>query len=392
LIDVSDGAHIWSETYNRTLNDIFAVQDDVAAAIIDALQIHVGTNPTRGRPTQNTEAYSLFLKARASLYVFDINNAEVMLLEAIELDQNFAEAYELLAFCYFYQCRPGVNAVEGQKLTGDAAARALAIDPDLVLAQALYQSGNIETWSYLGELKAFERAVRQEPGNSALLDTWIFDLTESGYLLEALGVAERFVELDPLSPTANLYLANALYAVGRTKASLAARDLAIQLDNDFANLVIGEVSLVEGQDDIAIAHFEAYLEQDGLPSNWVRKLVTGARDPATGQAYLDRRMPQIVASMPEEYAYDWQVNLTKWYLLFGFLDRHFELILDLDLTDSRWTDADVFVWSGNIYRRLGFTAHPKYLDVAESIGLIDVWEQRGAPDFCEKLNGQWVCE
>jgi hypothetical protein len=187
-------------------------------------------------------------------------------------------------------------------------------------------------------------------------------------------------------------LANALYAVGRTKASLAARDLAIQLDNDFANLVIGEVSLVEGQDDIAIAHFEAYLEQDGLPSNWVRKLVTGARDPATGQAYLDRRMPQIVASMPEEYAYDWQVNLTKWYLLFGFLDRHFELILDLDLTDSRWTDADVFVWSGNIYRRLGFTAHPKYLDVAESIGLIDVWEQRGAPDFCEKLNGQWVCE
>jgi tetratricopeptide (TPR) repeat protein len=392
LIDVSDGAHIWSETYNRTLDDIFAVQDDVAAAIIDALQIHVGANPTRGRPTENTAAYALFLKARASLNVFEIKNAEVMLLEAIELDQNFAEAYELLAYCYFYQCRPGINAVEGQKLTGDAAAKALAIDPDLVLAQALYQSGNIETWSYLGELEAFERAVRQEPGNSALLDTWIFDLTESGYLLEALGVAERFVELDPLSPAANLYLANALYAVGRTSESLAARDLALQLGNEFAGLAIGAVNLLEKQDDIAIAHIEAYLEQDGLPSNWVRKLVTGARDPTTGQAYLDRRMPQIVASMPEEYVYNWQNNLTTWYLLFGFLDRHFELILDLDLTDSRWTDADVFVWSGTIHRRSGFTAHPKYLDVAEAIGLIDVWEQRGPPDFCEKVSGEWVCE
>ena len=120
--------------------------------------------------------------------------------------------------------------------------------------------------------------------------------------------------------------------------------------------------------------------------------MTGARDPATGQAYLDHRMPQIVASMPEEYAYNMKGNLIKWYLLLGFLDRHFELILNLDLIDSGWTEADFFLWSGTIYRRVGFTAHPKYLDVAEAVGLIDVWEQRGPPDFCEKLDGQWVCE
>ncbi len=392
LIDVSDGSHIWSETYDRTMTDILVVQDDVAAAIIDALQIHVGTNPTRGRPTENTEAYALFLKAKASLNALDNQDVEEILLQAIELDQNFAEAYELLAYCYFYLCRTGVNSVDGQKLMGEAAAKALAIDPDLVFAQALYHSGNIETWSYLGEIKALERAVRQRPGSPALLDTFAYDLTEAGYLQEALGVAERLVELDPLSPTANYILAVALYAVGRSSEATRPLELALRLGHDLVKWNIGAVNLVEKQDDIAIVHFEAYLEQDGLPSNWVRELVTGARDPVTGQAYLDRRIPQIVASMPEEYALVWQGNLTFWYLLFGFLDRHFELILDLDLTDSRWTDADVFVWSGNIYRRLGFTAHPKYLDVAESIGLIDVWEQRGAPDFCEKLNGQWVCE
>ena len=120
--------------------------------------------------------------------------------------------------------------------------------------------------------------------------------------------------------------------------------------------------------------------------------MTGARDPVTGQAYLDRRIPEIVASMPEEEAYFWQMILTKWYLYLGFLDRYFELILDLDRTDSTWTAADNPVQVGTVYRRFAFTTHPKYLDVVESMGIIDIWEQRGPPDFCEKVDGQWVCE
>jgi TolB-like protein len=392
LIDVSDGAHIWSETYDRTITDIFAVQDDVAAAIIDALQIHVSANPARGRPTESTEAYALFLKARASLNSGESSDAEEFVLSAIELDPKFAEAYELLAYCYWNLCGSGLKSAEGQKLTGEAAAKALALDPDLVFAQALYQSGNIETWSYLGEIEALERAVRQQPGNPALLEALSWDLLEAGYLQEALGVAERLVDLDPLSPTANIRLFDTLYAVGRTSESLAALDLALEFGNDVAKWGIGEANLVEKQDDIAIAHFEAFLEQDGLPSNWVRELVTGARDPATGQAYLDRHIPQIVASTPEEDAFNMQDNLASWYMFFGFLDRYFEPILDLDLTDSAWTDADIPVWRGTVFRRSGFTAHPKYLEVAESIGIIDIWEQRGAPDFCEKVDGNWVCE
>ncbi len=275
---------------------------------------------------------------------------------------------------------------------GETAAKALALDPDLVLAQALYQSGNVETWSYLGEIETFERAVRQQPGNSSLLGALIFVLMEAGYLQEALGVAERSVDLDPLSAAANIRLFETLYAVGRTSEAVAALEVADQLGGTSAKWVIGEVNLVEKQDDVAIAHFEADLEQDGLPSNWVRELVTGARDPATGQAYLDRRIPQIVATMSEEDAFNMQGGLIMWYVFFGFLDRYFEPILDLDLTDSAWTDADIPVWRGTVFRRLGFTSHPKYLEVAERTGLIDVWEQRGPPDFCEKVGGDWVCE
>ena len=187
-------------------------------------------------------------------------------------------------------------------------------------------------------------------------------------------------------------MSKGLYAVGRTSEAIAALGVEDQLNPDGADLPIGEVNLVEKRDDAAITRFEAGLEEDGLSSNWVRGLVSGARDQATGQAFLDRRIPQIVASMPEEKAFEWERYLSYWYLYFGFLDRYFELILATDLTGSTWTDAQILVQVGTIYRRVGFTAHPMYLKVAESLGIIDVWEQRGPPDFCEKVDGDWVCE
>ena len=392
LVDVSDGSHIWSETYDRTMTDIFAVQDDVAAAIIDALHIHVSTNPTRGRPTENTEAYALFLKARASFNATEWQDVEEILLKTVELDPKFAEAYEMLAFTYWYQAGWFVASAEVQQLTGEAAAKALALDPDLTFAQALFASGNVETYSFQREIEAFEQAVREEPGKTEILEALVYDLVVAGYLRETLRLAERWVDLEPLSLAANYYLADALYAVGRTSEAVAAFEVVDQLDHDLAKWVLGVFNLVQKQDDIAIAHFEAWLQQRDADSSWVRDLVTRARDPATGQAYLDRRIPEIIASMPEEVAFNAQGLLIQWYMLFGFLDRYFEVILDLDLTDSAWTDASLVVYMGTIHRRLGFTVHPKYLEVAESIGIIDVWEQRGAPDFCEKADGEWICE
>ena len=393
LVDVSDGTHIWSESYDRIMTDIFAVQDEVAAAVFDALQIHVGAVPSRGRPTENTEAYALFLKARVSHYTWDLQDAEELFLQAIELDPKFAEAYELLAATYWRQGGNIVKAADAQRLTYNAAAKALAIDPDLVLAQAYSQPGYTGANAYLGVIEAFERVVREQPSNTEPLDVLAWDLLTLGYLREALDIAERYVDLDPLSAAAKDSFFETLNAVGRTSEAVTELVLAGQLGGTDAKWRIGELNLAEKQDDIAIAHFEAALEQNGLPdSTWVRELVSGARDPVTGQAYLDRRIPKIVASMPEENAYRWQLDLTEWYLFFGFLDRYFELILAADLTASTWSDADTLIHVGTMYRRLGFTAHPKYLEVVEAHNFIELWEQRGPPDFCEKVGGEWVCE
>ena len=384
LIDASDGTHIWSETYNRTLNDIFAVQDDVAAAIIDALQMHISAIPTRGRPTDNTEAYALFLKARAFVSDGRFDESEETLLSAIELDPKFAEAHELLAYKHWIHSE--------QQRAYEAAAKALAIDPNLVLAQAVYQQAKIGT--HLAGVEAFERAVREQPGNPALIQPLSWNLMQAGYLREALSLSEQLVDVDPLSVFANGMLSGALYAAGHTGESITALERAVHLSGaPGAPWSYGNLHLQEKQDEKAIAHFEDYLRRFDYPdTSWVRELITAGRDPATGQAYLDRRIPEVIASMPEGSNLDPIDELDQWYLIFGFLDRYFELILGSDPNDSRWTDADFYLFDGILNRRLGFTAHPKFLEVAEVMGIINIWEQRGPPDFCDKVGGQWTCK
>jgi len=317
-------------------------------------------------------------------------------LSAIELDPTFAAAHELLAYCYWNLGGATFNAAESQKLMGEAAAKALAIDPDLVVAQVLYQAGNTETYTYMREIEALEWGVHQQPGNPMLLQTLSWDLLEAGYLQEALGVAERQVQIDPLSTSANYRLAIALYAVERTEEAMAALDLTLQLSGGGAAVqwTLGAVNLIEKQDDIAITHLGAALKQFGTLDtyDWIAELVAGARDPATGQAHLDHGISQVVATALEEDQLSTQNVLNELYLYLGFPGRFLDTILDLDLDGSIWTDADVPVFYGTVFRRSGFTSHPNYLEVAESIGMMDVWEQRGPPDFCRKVAGEWVCE
>jgi TolB-like protein len=387
LIDVSDGSHIWSDTYDRTMTDLFAVQDDVATAIINALQIKIGEAPSRGRPTGNPQAYLLGLEARAAINANSWWNAEKILLEATELDPRFAEAFEMLAYTYWGLAGWAIEAVEVQKLVSEAAAKAIAIDPDRVLAKALYQSAIPGPGIRARKLQGFEKAARKQPDNPWILDTLIYSLTEHGYLEESLPLAERYVELDPLSAMANIYWSAALYAVGRTEEAIAVMEFVRRLNvspNTFTWTIDG-IDLVEKRYESAIPQIEAYIRHKDSDSSWVRELVTGAGDPATGQAYLDHPNPQIIASMSDG-------ELTSLYLFFGFLDRHFERILETKPSDATWHLAGIHIWRGNIFRRTGFTAHPKYIELVKSLGIDTVWEQRGPPDFCEKVNDNWVCE
>jgi tetratricopeptide (TPR) repeat protein len=230
------------------------------------------------------------------------------------------------------------------------------------------------------------------PSNIDLLDALVYDMVYGGYLEEALAYAERLVDLDPLSADAYVRLANTLSSLDRIDEELAARELAAQFGGAESKRLNATDKFLAFNDDSAITQLEA--AGDRPPVAWpvFRELVAGARDPAGGQAYLDRRIPEILAGTDAHDRYNVQRWLTNLYLHLGFLDRYFELILDRDLTATEYTDADDWIFHGTIYRQTGFTAHPRYLEVAELTGIIDAWEQRGPPDFCEKIAGKWTCE
>jgi TolB-like protein len=393
LIDAADGSRIWSETYDRTMTDIFAVQDDLAAAILDALQIHVGNAPARGRPTGNPEAYALFLKARVAANEFDFPGAETLLKQAIELDPNFAEAFELLSFVYWV-IPSGTSVLESQRRMGETAAQAIALDPDLVLAQTYFDIAKPGPGIRLRTIEAFERAARERPYDPSILEGFTFLLAEFGYLQEAVAVAEQYLVLDPLAELANYHWPLTLYAFGRTEEAIAALEFANH--SDFAphlyRWAIEGVNLVENQSDITISNLESWLKQHDYPNpTWFRELVSGARDPVTSQAFLNHRIPQIVSDMAEVDDFDWQNGLTSLFLYLGYLDRYYELVLATEPVDTTWHPAGAHLWRSAIFRRLGSTAHPKYVELAEMMGVIDIWEKRGPPDFCEKVGHRWVC-
>jgi TolB-like protein len=382
LIKVSDGSHLWSDTYDRTLIDIFAVQDDVAASIIDALQIHVSTAPTRGRPTENPEAYALFLKARAATNESLASHAaEALALEAIELDPTFAEAYELLAVNYWNQMGGTLDQAESVKRMRGAATKALAIDPSLALARAYVEATESEGYSLLKEIEGMEQVLRAEPNNSAALTVLVWGLQQAGYFQEAMPIAAHLVDLDPLSALAQLSHGLAHVAAGDRSEAVAVLGIMNRLNAGSLGGYLGLLNLSEKRDEIAISVYENDFQKLGVPTNWARKLVAGGRDPETGQAFLDHHIPQLVDSLPKETSFLVGQQLKFLYLGFGFLDRYFELI-----------DADWFIHTGTVFRESGFTAHPSYLKLAKEWDIIDIWEKRGPPDMCEKLNGQWVCE
>jgi hypothetical protein len=187
-------------------------------------------------------------------------------------------------------------------------------------------------------------------------------------------------------------LGESFVALGQTSEAFPPLQLSLDLDNSFAKWFVPAFDLLGGRDEIAIERYEANLKNAGVSdTSWVRDLITGGRDSINGQAYLDGRIPQILATLPEEIALDWNYIFDEWYLIFGFLDRYYETIFAAGPNDEIWSRAEILVWEATIFRRAEFTSHAKYLEVAELLGIIDVWEQRGPPDFCEKVAGDWVC-
>ena len=282
LVSVADSSHLWSETYDRTLDDIFAVQDDIAQSVVKELRTtllgETGDSDASGRVkaevsqaakgrATDLEVNRLYLQARHFLdrdTPDDLSKAIRYLKEALERDPQFALAWSLLGAAHTREADKGlVPASVGYSRAREAVQRALALEPDLAEGHAhmAWIQKNFD-WDWSGAQSSFARALQLAPQNAIALRragtlAWTLGRMEEGFEL-----TRRALEQDPLSAHAYSNLGAGFHDADRLAESEAAFRKALELAPQKAEVHAGlAVTLVEqGRHEEALN--EAMREQD----------------------------------------------------------------------------------------------------------------------------------
>lgn len=287
LIKASDGYHVFSETYDRQLKDVFAVQDDIAGKIGAALKARLaGDAATHSAPT-DVAAYDLYLLAREHIYTRDpgqMREARKHLDDALALDPDYAPALAQKAILALltsnavssYGDTPLAEAVAEARALVD---RALDADPDLAEAHAALGFLRINIGAPLDQVEAaLRRALTINP-NLADAQNWLaLALEQHGHPIEALAIHENTVARDPLFRPAYNNLTSS-YAMRRqfdkAEALVARVERIIGENSEYALLTRGLLALEKGELADAVAKFQVVYERK-TPSNVLRANYTSA--------------------------------------------------------------------------------------------------------------------
>jgi TolB-like protein/Tfp pilus assembly protein PilF len=240
LIDVRDDQHVWAQSYDRNIDDVFAVQTDIAKQVSDTLKVKILEAEIDGidrKPTESTEAYTLYLRGRYHFNrrgVEDIVKASEYFGQAVREDERFALGYVGLADCYAVLSNLGIDSAANHQKAKTAVAKGLELDEDLAEAHATRGLIFVHEFS-LGEAEEeFRKAIDLKP-SYAPAHHWYFRLL-LGKLRwdEALKQIERAVELDPFSQIINLNRAHYYRRRGDYDKALELYKKAVELDPNFA--------------------------------------------------------------------------------------------------------------------------------------------------------------
>jgi TolB-like protein len=397
LINVADGFHIWSGTYDRKMSDIFQIQDDVAGAITSALQLHLdpGVSAQADRPTENTEAYTLYLEAIAMFQEADDPLPAVEVLDrALVLDPQFAKAHERKAVLYWNAAGWTLDTPTAQRLVYESARIAMSIDPASIVARSFLATADPADWSWSKELEAIEWALAELPNDYSLLNAYCWDLAVLGYYRDSLECAERMIIAEPLAALGYARKGDALTGLGKRAEAHAAWQKCAETGSPgwLFNQVVDH--LLHKEDDQAIElagklDREHGLTMFGLGSTSFRSFVEGARHPETGRDFLRDAVGDMV-ERAENYMEATAVN--NWYLAFGDLETFYNVIYEMNAIDTAWSNSDNLEQKGRLFKVSGYAAHPRFPPLRNRWGMLDLYDKRGGPDDCRKINGNWECE
>jgi TolB-like protein/Flp pilus assembly protein TadD/class 3 adenylate cyclase len=267
LINALTDAHLWAETYDRKLTDIFAVESDIAKTIADTLQAKLSGSEQHAialRPTANTEAHQLYLKGRFfwnKRTGNDLKKSIDYFEQAIAADPNYALAYAGIADAYAFL--PGYTAGSPRDCYPKAIAAAKkALELDDTLAEA-HTTLAIAIWLYDFDfsqaIREFQRAIELNP-NYAIAHQQYGNilLTALGRFDEAIAEGRKAVELDPLSLVINSDLGVDHFYARRYDEAIAQLRKTLEMDSGyyFAHVILGQALEMKGGRDAAIAEYQ----------------------------------------------------------------------------------------------------------------------------------------
>jgi adenylate cyclase len=369
LINVADGFHIWSETYDRDMKDILAVQGDVAQRVVRALKGQLGVDEARAlakKPTENPEAHRLYLLGRYHFAKFTRagwTNAIHYYEQALQVDPNFALAYCGLADTYGWAGGQIMAGREAWAKEMELAQKALALDPNLAEAHLAMGTALFSVLGPHASEKELGRAVELNPNLALAYDQYGWTFAEMGRLDEAIAAEKKALELDPLSTFLNTDLAFFLYWARRYEDAITQIRKTLELDsnNGFAHSILGWCLIWKGSKAEARAEFQTATTLDDLP--WYRGSL-GYACAVSG----DRAKAELVLRELEELAkqrYVSPANRASVYLGLGEKEKA------LDWLEKAYEDRDpVFWWINGDQLYDSVRNEPRFKALLQNVGAL----------------------
>ena len=389
LIDVKTDRHLWSDSYDRELEDVFAIQEEISNSIVAALKVALGAEDQgaiaeAAKPTDNLEAYQLYLQGRYNWQrrgTGPLRKSIEQLERAVELDPNFARAWSTLGLAYVTIIGYTEETKDTMGPPAEAAARkALSLDPTLAEPRAVLANISHDRFDWAEAEAQYHEAIQADPNNSIGYLWMSVLLVEAGRMNDALPYLGKALELDPASGVINGWLASAHMNLGQLDEALRYADAAVDLGWGFGNVVRGRVLYERGDYEAARESFRQ------RPTRRNPELVA-ALDPIF-EAYGDEtKLPAALAAIEQVVIIDPNFGPYFFYLDFVLTNRFYESSQQAVDKYDHYIFRDIWPPRLRVIRE-----DERFVKLAIDFGLLDYWRSHGWPDKCEPRGESFTCK
>ena len=406
LIDAQSDTHLWSDTYDRKFTDLFKLQDDLAQAIVQALQANLnGASPAslaKTQPTRDVMAYDLYLQAVAianSGSVQSYDESRALLKRALEIDPKFAAALAGLAeirLAYVVLGYPLPNALQDAERE---STRALELDPSLPAAQQALGTINAFRGNWREADARLKAALTDDPSDAnGHVKYTIYVLQSVGHLHQALEQTQEAYRLAPALPIASVILAATYSIMGRDGDALKYIDTGIKLGvasnvtpvpQIYGNVFARSGHYAEAADRI-VGTLPPGMRAAGGEAV-IRGVYAALGDPTKRPAASDALQHLVRTLKPDDLPVNTRKDLLALFTQLGALDRAFTLAnQSLDLYAREGTVGTA--WGGLwIPEMRPFRQDARFQAFVTRLKLMDYWKALGPPDGCDLKQDKLIC-